>query len=100
MKEILLMSGYLFVIVAVLWFVVIVLEKTLGKSVLTKKGEKNNKNRGVNEGDGFLKVLTAIVSGIEAYEESIFAVGRKKERVIYKRKEEKFSLWKTKGREK
>lgn len=80
-------------ILIVLWVVVICLEKM--KSGRAREREAGKERKKEEEPDG---IITAIIAGITAYEESLVVTSRKRDRVVYERKEEKTSWWKMKER--
>jgi len=93
MKEILVLAVCLGMILIVLRAVVICLEKVKGGRARKREAGKEKKKE---EGPGVL--MPAIIAGITAYEEGIGATARKRERMVYERKEEKTSWWKMKER--
>jgi hypothetical protein len=80
-------------ILIVLWVVVICLEKMKGGRAREREAGKERKKE--EEPDG---IITAIIAGIMAYEESLVVTSRKRDRVVYERKEERTSWWKMKER--
>jgi hypothetical protein len=80
-------------ILIVLWVVVICLEKMKGGRAREREAGKETKKE--EEPDG---IITAIIAGIMAYEESLVMMSGKRNRVVYERKEEKTSWWKMKER--
>ena len=93
MEEILVLAGFMGFLLMILWVIVTCLEKIFkrrkGKAEVIKKGEG---------GEGVDSVLAVVIAGIVTYEESLkkgFVRGRISAK---KKKEEKVSLWKIKGR--
>ena len=93
MKEILVLSGCMGFILMVLWAIVLCLEKTTGRKkagVIEKKEERKDGETGL--------LLSVVIAGIVAYEESFKKNFVRRRHPTHKKKEEKISLWKTKGR--
>ncbi len=93
MKEILVLAVCLSIILIVLRVVVVCLEKVKGGSAREREAEKERKKEG-----GTAVLMPVIIAGITAYEESLGVKFRKRERMVYERKEEKTSWWKMKER--
>jgi len=93
LKEIMVLAVCSGMILIVLWVVVICLEKM--KSGRAREREAGKERKKEEEPDG---IITAIIAGIMAYEESLVVMSGKRDRVVYKRKEEKTSWWKMKER--
>ena len=93
MKEIFVLAGCLGLMLLVLWVIVTCLEKRFerrkGRAEVIKKRE---------EGEGKDCVLTVVIAGIVAYEESLKKSFVRRRISASKKKEEKVSLWKIKGR--
>jgi len=92
-KEILVLVGFMGLMLMFLWVVVTCMEK-ISKRVKDK--EEVIKKGGRGEGEDY--VLTAVIAGIVAYEESLKKGFVRRRVSSKKKKEETVSLWKTKGR--
>ena len=93
MKEILVLAVCLGMILIVLRVVVVCLEKVKGgRARESKVGKERKKEEGTDV------LMPAIIAGITAYEEGLGVMAAKRERTVYKRKEEKTSWWKMKER--
>ena len=93
MKEILVLAVCLGIILVVFRVVVVCLEKVKGGRAREREAGKERKKEEGTEG-----LVPAIIAGITAYEECPGVTVRKRERVVYERKEEKTSWWKMKER--
>lgn len=99
MKEILVLTVCLGIVLIVPWVVVVVLERRKERKAQARRAgkgiEEEKDGRPEVGSDG---IAAAIVAGILAYQGEVGQERITRERIIYEKKEEKVSLWRVKER--